>query len=55
MTTTQTTMTKREMAELLADNEPSVAWGMQTRTYWINAYMRRSKADLIEVLDRLTR
>jgi hypothetical protein len=47
-------MMKREMAELLADNEVSVQWGMQTRTYWINRYMERRKAELEALLERLT-
>ena len=42
------------MAEYLAETEPSVKFGMQTRQYWVNAYMRRKKADLERLLERRT-
>jgi len=45
---------KLEMAEYLAETEPSVKFGMQTRQYWVNAYMRRKKADLERLLERRT-
>ncbi len=42
------------MAEFLADTEVSVTLGMQTRTYWVNAYMRLTKAELTAKVDRRT-
>lgn len=47
-------MNKIEMATYLAETEPSVKFGMQTRQYWINAHMRRTKVDLERLLDRRT-
>jgi hypothetical protein len=47
-------MLKIEMATYLAETEPSVKFGMQTRQYWINAYMGKRKAELERLLDRRT-
>lgn len=47
-------MLKLEMAEMLADNEYSVQHHLTPRQYWINAYMRMRKAELVELLEKLT-
>jgi hypothetical protein len=47
-------MTKSEMANYLADTEVSVKLGEQTRTYWVNAHMRKTKAELEKMVDRRT-
>lgn len=47
-------MLKRELAEMLADDEYSVKAGITPRTYWINRYMERRKADLVALLERKT-
>lgn len=47
-------MLKIEMATYLAETEPSVKLGMQRKQYWINAYMRMTKAELERKLDRRT-
>ena len=47
-------MLKLEMAEMLADNEYSVQRKITPRQYWINAYMRMRKAELIAKVEKLT-
>lgn len=42
------------MATYLAETEPSVKFGMQTKQYWINARMRMPKAKLEQLIDRRT-
>lgn len=47
-------MTKREMAELLADAEYSVIHDITSRTYWVNCYMKLRKDELVAKVERLT-
>lgn len=46
-------VTKKSLAEKLADAEVSVQTGEQTRAYWVNAWMRDSKAELEARVARL--
>jgi hypothetical protein len=50
----ESTVNKIEMATYLAETEPSVKFGMQTKQYWINAYMRERKAKLEQRIERRT-
>lgn len=51
--TNPATPRKRDLAALLASVEPSVMYGEQTESYWLNRYMEKRLADLIARVERL--